>query len=159
MKSLCIILAIISFQSCASVSTKTSSLITHKSKYFHDKTVKMIKKFLKKKKLKVFSVIDHHKGAKKAKLNLDKTTLIIFGNPKIGTLLMQENQLIGIDLPLKILIHTKNNLTHITYKKINLLKDEYSLTPNLDNKVSKIETFFENITEYVTKEDESRKKK
>jgi uncharacterized protein (DUF302 family) len=159
MKFLCLFLAIISFQACASVATKTSNLVTHKSQYFHDKTVKMIKKFLKKKKLKVFSVIDHHKGAKKVKLNLDKTTLIIFGNPKVGTLMMQENQLIGIDLPLKILVHTKSNLTHMTYKKISLLKDEYNLSSNLDSKVSKIETLFENVVEYVTKEDESKKKK
>lgn len=51
----------------------------------------------------VFARINHAKGAKKAGLELQPTALIIFGNPKLGTPLMQSNQRIGLDLPLKAL--------------------------------------------------------
>lgn len=51
----------------------------------------------------VFARIDHAKGAKKVGLDLAPTALIIFGNPKLGTPLMQSNQRIGLDLPLKAL--------------------------------------------------------
>ena len=157
MKILFLVLVIFSFQACASASIQPNILVTLKSNFYHDKTVKMVKKFLKKKKLKVFSVIDHHKGAKKVKLNLDKTTLIIFGNPKVGTLMMQENQLIGLDLPMKILIHTSGNTTKMTYKKTDRLKDDYKISSNLDSHFASIEQLFERIAEYISK-DEVKKK-
>jgi uncharacterized protein (DUF302 family) len=153
MKALLLLLAISTSQAFA------SNLISHKSQYFHDETVGMVKKYLKKKKLKVFSVIDHHKGAKKAKLNLDKTTLIIFGNPKVGTLLMQENQLIGLDLPLKILVHTSGTETQITYRKIGPLKEEYKISSKLDSKLSKIEKLFSRVAEHIGKEEAKKPKK
>lgn len=134
-------------------------LITKESQFFHDKTVTMVKKFLKKKKLKVFSVIDHHKGAKKVKLNLDKTSLIIFGNPKVGTLMMQDNQLVGLDLPMKILVHTSANKTKVTYKDISFLKNQYKLSSKLDGKFSKIEKLFERVAEHVGSEEVKSKPK
>jgi len=54
--------------------------------------------------LTVFARIDHAAGAKEAGLALLPTELVIFGNAKGGTPLMQANQAIGIDLPLKALV-------------------------------------------------------
>jgi uncharacterized protein (DUF302 family) len=51
----------------------------------------------------VFARIDHGAGAASAGLPLRPTQLLIFGNAKGGTPLMQEQQTIGIDLPLKAL--------------------------------------------------------
>jgi uncharacterized protein (DUF302 family) len=52
----------------------------------------------------VFARIDHAAGAAKIRLTLPPTNLIIFGNARGGTPLMQSVQTIGIDLPLKALI-------------------------------------------------------
>ncbi|MBS3652361.1 DUF302 domain-containing protein [Pseudaminobacter sp. 19-2017] len=54
--------------------------------------------------LTVFAHIDHTAGAAEAGLQLRPTDLIIFGNAKGGTPLMQSVQTIGIDLPLKALV-------------------------------------------------------
>jgi uncharacterized protein (DUF302 family) len=54
--------------------------------------------------LTVFARIDHAAGAKEVGLALRPTELVIFGNAKGGTPLMQSNQEIGIDLPLKALV-------------------------------------------------------
>jgi uncharacterized protein (DUF302 family) len=54
--------------------------------------------------LTVFARIDHAAGAEEAGLALRPTELVIFGNAKGGTPLMQANQAIGIDLPLKALV-------------------------------------------------------
>jgi uncharacterized protein (DUF302 family) len=54
--------------------------------------------------LTVFARIDHAKGAKEAGLELRPTELIIFGNARGGTPLMQSDQKVGIDLPLKALV-------------------------------------------------------
>jgi uncharacterized protein (DUF302 family) len=48
--------------------------------------------------------IDHAAAAGKVGLELRPTEVLIFGNPKAGTPLMQAAQTMGIDLPLKILI-------------------------------------------------------
>lgn len=52
----------------------------------------------------VFARIDHSAGAAAAGLELRPTTVLIFGNARRGTALMQSNQSIGLELPLKILI-------------------------------------------------------
>jgi uncharacterized protein (DUF302 family) len=54
--------------------------------------------------LTVFARIDHASGAKEVGLPLRPTELLIFGNAKGGTPLMQSNQEIGLDLPLKALV-------------------------------------------------------
>ena len=51
----------------------------------------------------IFARIDHAAGARGVGLALRPTELLIFGNPKAGTPLMQSDQTIGIDLPLKAL--------------------------------------------------------
>jgi uncharacterized protein (DUF302 family) len=54
--------------------------------------------------LTIFAKIDHAEGAAEVGLTLRPTGLIIFGNARGGTPLMQAAQTAGIDLPLKILI-------------------------------------------------------
>jgi len=52
----------------------------------------------------VFARIDHAGLAKEAGMVLDPTEVLVFGNPKGGTPLMQAAQTLGIDLPLKALV-------------------------------------------------------
>ena len=52
----------------------------------------------------IFARIDHAAGAASLGLDLRATEVIVFGNPKGGTPLMQAEQTIGIDLPLKALV-------------------------------------------------------
>lgn len=52
----------------------------------------------------VFALFDHGKNAREVDLDLRPTQVIVFGSPRVGTLLMQENQLISLELPLKIAV-------------------------------------------------------
>jgi uncharacterized protein (DUF302 family) len=52
----------------------------------------------------IFARIDHAAGAASIGESLRATEVLIFGNPKGGTPLMQAEQTIGIDLPLKALV-------------------------------------------------------
>jgi len=54
--------------------------------------------------MNVFARIDHADGAAKVGMPLRPTQLLLFGNPKGGTPLMQDRQTAGIDLPLKALV-------------------------------------------------------
>lgn len=52
----------------------------------------------------MFARIDHALGARQVGLDLRPTSLLIFGNARGGTVLMQAVQTIGVDLPLKALV-------------------------------------------------------
>ena len=54
--------------------------------------------------LGIFAIIDHAANAEGVGMELRPTTLILFGSPMVGTVLMQSEQTIGIDLPLKFLV-------------------------------------------------------
>ena len=54
--------------------------------------------------LKIFGRVDHAANARGVSLDLRPTTVFIFGNPQVGTRLMQCEQTIAIDLPLKVLV-------------------------------------------------------
>lgn len=54
--------------------------------------------------IKIFAEIDHLKNGREAGLQLEPARLIIFGNTKAGTPLMQNRQVTGLDLPLKIFL-------------------------------------------------------
>jgi uncharacterized protein (DUF302 family) len=60
---------------------------------------------VKSKGLTVFARVDHAAGAEAVGMKLRPTEVLIFGNAKGGTPLMQADQRIGIDLPLKALVY------------------------------------------------------
>ena len=53
--------------------------------------------------MRVFARIDHAAGAAEAGMELRQTELLLLGNPRGGTPLMQDRQTAGIDLPLRAL--------------------------------------------------------
>ena len=76
---------------------------------------------------KLFARIDHAAGAKSIDMELADATLIIFGAPQIGTPIMQENILAGLDLPIRVLIWDDKSQTKIGYLDPEALKTRYSI--------------------------------
>ena len=74
------------------------------SSFGSKETMDRLEAEIKAKGLTVFARIDHAAGAAQVGLPLRPTELLIFGNAQGGTPLMQANQTIGIDLPLKALV-------------------------------------------------------
>jgi len=66
-------------------------------------TMDRLEAMLREKGITIFARIDHAAGAAAVDMPLRPTGLVIFGNPRAGTPLMQARQSIGIDLPLKML--------------------------------------------------------
>ena len=67
-------------------------------------TVQRLEAALTQRGLTIFARIDHAANAAEVNLPLRPTLLVIFGNPKGGTVLMQDRQSVGLDLPLKVLV-------------------------------------------------------
>ncbi len=82
-----------------------NGLVTVKSSHRVRDTIDRLAAQVAAKGMTVFARIDHAKGAEDVGLPLRPTELLIFGNAKGGTPLMQAEQAIGIDLPLKALAY------------------------------------------------------
>lgn len=83
---------------------QTSDWIVVSSNHSVKQSIELLQKAIQENGFKTFNTIDHAQGAESVGLTLRPTTLIIFGNPKGGTPLMNCDQRMGIILPLKILI-------------------------------------------------------
>ncbi|HXQ68228.1 MAG TPA: DUF302 domain-containing protein [Alphaproteobacteria bacterium] len=79
-------------------------LTTVASSFGPKETMDRLEAEIKARGITVFARIDHAAGAAQAGLSLRPTELLVFGNAKAGTPLMQSEQTIGIDLPLKALV-------------------------------------------------------
>ena len=88
--------------------------------------------------MKVFAQIDHAAGAAEAGLELRPTKLIIFGNARGGTPLMQSAQTVGIDLPLKALVwEDASGKTWLSYNEPRWIAQRHGLD-NAEQVVSKM---------------------
>ena len=77
----------------------------------------------------VFTRINHAALAEDAGLTLRPTEVILFGNPHGGTPLMQTNQTIGIDLPLKMLVwQDPSGKTWVSYNEPAWLAKRHEIT-------------------------------
>src|SRR5580692_4748703 len=79
-------------------------LTTIKSSHGPQDTMSRLEAAVRAKGMTVFARIDHSAGASAVGLSLNPTEVLIFGNAKGGTPLMQAVQTIGIDLPLRALV-------------------------------------------------------
>ncbi len=84
--------------------TQGDGLVHVKSNHNVAKTADRLAMVLESKGMKLFARIDHAQGAASVGKTLRPTELMIFGNPKVGTPVMQCAQSVAIDLPQKMLI-------------------------------------------------------
>ena len=105
-----------------------SGLVVKKSAYGADQTLDRLEQILKEKGLTIFARIDHNAGAAKVDMDLRPTKLLIFGNPKMGTPLMQSNQTVGLDLPMKVLAwQDGQGQAWIAYNQPSYLADRHQI--------------------------------
>jgi uncharacterized protein (DUF302 family) len=93
-------------------------------------TVQRLETALAAKSVTLFAKIDHAAGAVAVGLPLAPTTVLIFGNAQAGTKLMQIDQRIGIELPLRILVWTDAaGKTWVSYNDPIWIAGRYGITP------------------------------
>ncbi len=95
-----------------------------------EETVVALQKTLNSKGITVFATIEHHKAAEAVGESMSPATVLIVGNPKVGTALMQENPLLAIELPLKILVYQEGKTINIRYEKIAAIAEKYHIKQN-----------------------------
>src|SRR5713101_8223852 len=127
-------------------SMSEDGLVTLASKFSVKETLDRLETDLKAKGITVFAGIDHAAGAASVAMPLRATELLIFGNPKAGTPLMQSNQTIGIDLPLKILgWQDAGGKVWLTYDDPSWLAQRHRLSPDTDRSINALATVLANL--------------
>lgn len=103
-------------------------LTVSSSKHSVKETLDRLAAALKDKGITPVARVDHAAAAKGAGLELKPTEVLLFGNPKLGTPLMQANRHIAIDLPMKVLAwEDETGKVWIGYTSPETLKARYKL--------------------------------
>lgn len=71
--------------------------------------------------------VDHQAAAAEAGLQMDPATVLIFGNPQLGTPLMQADPHAALDLPLRVLIWQQDGATSLGYLSVDALAARHDL--------------------------------
>ena len=118
---------------------KQDGLVTVKSNHNVKATADKLEKVLKEKGMNIFARINHSAGAKKVGKELRPTELVIFGNPKVGTPLMQCAQTTAIDLPQKMLIwEDKAGATWLSYNNPEYLVKRHKIGKACKEVIAKV---------------------
>ncbi|SDG29252.1 Uncharacterized conserved protein, DUF302 family [Limimonas halophila] len=113
----------------ASAGSGADGLIKVKSEHSVETTLDRLASALESKGLTVFARVDHRENAKGADLDLPATQVLIFGNPKLGTPLMQAQRSVAIDLPQKALAYQDDEgQVWLAYNDPAYLAERHGLT-------------------------------
>jgi uncharacterized protein (DUF302 family) len=109
-------------------SVAETGVVRLKSAYSVEETADRLEAILQQREINLFERIDHAAGARSVGQELRPTQLMIFGNPNVGTPLMQCNQSVAIDLPQKALIWLdETNQTWLGYNDPAYLMTRHNL--------------------------------
>ena len=121
-------------------------MVTVPSTHTVEETAERLESVLHEKGMTIFNRIKHSEAAAKVGIELRKTELILFGNPKVGSPLMKCQQSVAIDLPQKALIWEDDNAkVWISYNDPRYLEKRHNIA-GCEEVIAKIEKALAGIT-------------
>ncbi|WP_435360991.1 DUF302 domain-containing protein [Haloarchaeobius sp. DFWS5] len=114
-----------------------SGLVTVESDDSFEATVDAIENRIDQSPLTLMTTVDHAANAESVDEDLPPTTLFIFGNPAIGTQLMQESRSVAIDLPQKLVVWCADGAVNVTYNDPTYLAERHGIE-GMEQVLSKI---------------------
>ena len=103
-------------------------MLTVVSSFGHSETLTRLLDGIARRGLTVFAQIDHAAAAREIGMDLADEVVVVFGNPRAGTPLMQADARIGIELPLRMLVWDQGGQAVVGYNDPRNLADSYDLT-------------------------------
>ena len=111
-----------------SLASADSGIVARVSPYPFTQTIERIESVIAAKGATVFARIDHSAEARKVGLEMLPATLLVFGNPKVGTPLMNLAPSLAIDLPLKVLVvQGKDGMVSVSFNSAEFLRTRHGL--------------------------------
>jgi uncharacterized protein (DUF302 family) len=127
-----------------------SRFIKKKSAFSVQETMDKLETTLKDRSIAVFAKIDHLKNALDVGMRMNEAQVIYFGNPAIGTVLMQENVFLALELPLRIaVVEDDVGDVWVVFNKMNVLRARYALQDS--DIFTKVDNLLDAVTDLATK--------
>jgi uncharacterized protein (DUF302 family) len=128
----------------------SADIIKKASAHSVKETMDKFESLVKSKGMGVFARVDHTKNATGVDMKMNDAEVLIFGNPKGGTVLMKKDPATALDLPLKVAVYKDNDgKVWLSYRNPQDLTADYNVAgvPVLDN----VESGLDKLTTAVTK--------
>ncbi|WP_299214820.1 DUF302 domain-containing protein [uncultured Aquimarina sp.] len=128
------------------IATKQGIITKESTKSFDETYSTLVKVIKSNPNLKIIAQLDHQANAASVGLKLNPTKIVMFGNPNLGTPLMQNAQTTGLDLPQKILVwQDDQNTVRISYNDPKYLQQRHEIK-NVQEILLKISAALDKIT-------------
>jgi uncharacterized protein (DUF302 family) len=122
--------------------------MTKPSRYPYSETIERLSKAIIDGGNTIFATIDQAAAAQTVGLPLRPTTLIIFGNPKGGTPLMDAFPLVGLELPLKLLVWEGDGNVSVAYVTMSEIAARYGVA-GMDERIAAMDRAVDGLINMV----------
>lgn len=123
-----------------------NGVVQVKSQRTFDQTQTALRDAIQSSGLTIFEVVDHKENGEGVGIDIQPSVVFIFGNPKIGSKLMQCQPSVAIDLPQKIhILEDKNGDVSLSYNDPEYLKSRHNLV-GCDKLIPKIQGVLERLS-------------
>ncbi len=112
----------------ASADAAQAGVVSLRSRFGFDETVSRLKANAAVKGILFFSEIDQSQLAANAGIKLAPSTLLVFGNPPLGTLFISANPLAGLDWPVRLLVFEKGGDVWVAYTNFTTIARRHGIT-------------------------------
>jgi uncharacterized protein (DUF302 family) len=102
-------------------------MIVYESDAAFDQTVARVETAVTGRDLRVMRVFEHAQAAAQFGHSLDPNTVVLFGNPRVGSQLMACAPRVGIDLPQKLLVWAADGVARVGYNDPAYLAKRHSI--------------------------------
>ncbi|PAF51256.1 DUF302 domain-containing protein [Helicobacter sp. 13S00477-4] len=120
------------------------------SKYDFTTTMQRAKNLIEQKKIKLFSILDHSAAAKEFNKILPPTSVIVFGNPAVGTQTMTKFPNVAMVLPMKVLVYERDGKVFVGYIKPSTYAKDLGFSKEEENMFIKdMDKSYEDFTNYL----------
>ncbi len=92
----------------------------------------------------IFATVDHGQGAADVDMDLGPSKLLVFGNPQLGTPVMQQDRRAGLVLPLRMLVYAEGEQTYVAWQEVDDMVDDLEVDDDLEA-LRKMEGALENF--------------
>ncbi|PAF48064.1 hypothetical protein BKH46_01775 [Helicobacter sp. 12S02634-8] len=118
------------------------------SNYDFATTLNRAKDLISQQKLKLFAILDHSQAATEFDQSLPPTSVVVFGNPAVGTAKMAQYPNLAIELPMKVLIYERDNKVFVGFVNPSFFAKAIGLDAK-DPFIQNTQKAYENFTNHI----------
>jgi len=129
----------------------SADIVKKASAHSVKETMDKFESLIKSKGMTVFARVDHKKNAAGIEMKMSDAEVLIFGNPKGGTVLMKQDGAVSLDLPLRVAVYQdKDGKVWLSYHNPQDLKNNYDVAAGA-KVLNKVEGALDKLSSAVTK--------